>query len=159
MPAQATTTTVKFVERSPGWLRWGGGALLLSVGVVLSIGTVDEAQWILLAPAAGMGLAAVWWCVFAKITAAVEGQTVMLSGPFWKRSLQLGELHSVEVSGDSGMNPGLVNWPVVSLERGTLVRLNMGGSAVVSFVSDGRRYQFVLSNHLSAQRLAAALVG
>ncbi|MCC9177909.1 hypothetical protein [Arthrobacter sp. zg-Y750] len=159
MPAQAATKMVKFVERSPGWLRWGGGALLLSVGVVLSIGAVSDGYWIVLVPAAGMGLAAIWWCVSAKITAAVEGQTVLLSGPFWKRSLQLRDLHNVEVSGDSGLNPGPVNWPVVSLERGTLVRLNMGGSAVVSFVSDGRRYQFVLSSHHSAQRLAAALVG
>ncbi|MFJ7751070.1 hypothetical protein ACIQXM_14055 [Arthrobacter sp. NPDC097144] len=56
------------------------------------------------------------------------------------------------------MSTGLVNWPVTRRERGSLVRMNMGGSAVVTFSENsGRSYQFVLAERRSAERMARAI--
>ncbi len=145
-------------ERSPGWLRWGGAICLVLGAIVLAVEAVIESAW-LVYPFAGLFvLAAFWWCWLAKITITVDDRTVTLRGPAWKCVLQRQPLRHVSVKADSGMTTGLVNWPVVSRERGRLTRLNLGGSAAVTFSDPaGHRYRFVLGDHAHADLVAAAI--
>ncbi|MCC3293653.1 hypothetical protein LJ756_03360 [Arthrobacter sp. zg-Y411] len=105
-----------------------------------------------------MLLAAVWWCFLVRITVEVDGQEIILRGPLWKRSVQQGSVHNVAVAKDTGLNTGLVNWPVTRHERGSLTRLNMGGAGGVTFSdAHGHRYQVVLADLPSAEQMAQAI--
>ena len=97
-------------------------------------------------------------CFLVKVTVTVDEHEVTLSGPFWKRSVQRGNVQAVAVAPDNGMNTGLVNWPVTRHDHGSLTRLNLGGSAAVT-ISDakGRRYQVVLADLESAEQMALAV--
>lgn len=158
LSSQEMTDRPVFVERAPDWLRWGGGVFLLLIAVLLAVTGGLESSWELYLGAVfflGVGL---WWCFLARIAAVVDEEQVKLSGPLWKHTVRRGDLHDVSVDTDSGMNTGLVNWPVTSHKRGSLVRMNMGGSAVVTFSENsGRSYQFVLAERRSAERMARAI--
>ena len=158
LPSQEMKHGPVFVERAPDWLRWGGAVFLVLIAVLLAVAGGLESSWGLHLGAVfflGMGL---WWCFLARIAAAVSEEQIKLSGPLWKRTVRRGDLHDVSVDTDSGMNTGLVNWPVTRRERGSLVRMNMGGSAVVTFSENsGRSYQFVLAERRSAERMARAI--
>ncbi|MCQ1946735.1 hypothetical protein [Arthrobacter sp. zg-Y1116] len=146
------------MERSPGWLRWGGGALLAAVGAALGVGAAVESVWPLYVAAAAFLLAAGWWCFLARITVAVDQQYVTLRGPLWKRSIQRRNVQDIAVARDNGLNTGLVNWPVTRHGRGSLTRLNMGGAGAVTFSdAGGHRYQVVLADLPSAEQLALAI--
>lgn len=157
MASRTDTKGLEFVERSPAWLRWGGGGFLLLIGTVVGVAAVTESRWQLFLLTAAFCAAAAWWSLVAKVTAVVGEDTITLGGPFWTRTLPRKDVSRVSVDVDNGLNQGLVNWPVTSLERRTLTRLNMGGAAAVSFAAAGHRYQFVLADRRSAQQLAAAL--
>lgn len=73
-------------------------------------------------------------------------------------SAHIEDVSDVSVTEDCGMKMGLVNWPVTTPGRGSLTRLNLGGSAAVTFSkSGGHRYQFVLLNRQSAEVVAEAI--
>ena len=151
---------LQFVERPPGWLRYGGVALLMAIAVFVAVQAVIESLWGLHAVAAALVIAATWLWRLVKISVSVDDQTVTLTGPGWKRMAQRQDVHGVSVTADSGMNLGLLNWPVTTHERGSLTRLNVGGSAAVAFSdSSGHRYQFVLSNRQDADLVAETLAG
>ena len=155
---QEMTDRPVFVERAPDWLRWGGGVFLLLMAVLLAATGGLESSWELYLGAVlflGVGL---WWCFLVRIAAVVDEERIELSGPLWKRTVRRSDVHDVSVDTDSGMNTGFVNWPVTPHKRGTLVRMNMGGSAVVTFwENSGRSYQFVLAERSSAERMARAI--
>lgn len=158
MAPQPDTEVLSFVERSPVLLRWGGGAFLAIIATALAAGAVAESNWGLYIAAALFAFVALWWLFWAKITVTVDEQTVTLAGPLWKRRVQRENVRDVSVTEDSGLNTGLVNWPVTAHERGSLTRLNMGGSAAVTFSeSSGHCYQFVLANRQSAELMAEAI--
>ncbi|MDM7989039.1 hypothetical protein [Arthrobacter sp. zg-Y877] len=146
------------MERSPGWLRWGGGAFLAAVGAAFAVGAATESVWLLYLAAAAFLLAAGWWCFLARITVAVDQQSVTLRGPLWKRSIQRVNVQDVTVAKDNGLNTGLVNWPVTRHRHGSLTRLNMGGAGAVTFSdAGGHRYQVVLADVASAEQMALAI--
>lgn len=156
MVPQAPANSVRFVEGPPGWLRWGGGAFLAVVGGTLAFGAAAEPIWPLYVVAAGFLLAAAWWCFLARITVTVDAETVTMSGPLWKRSVQRKNVRNVTAVQDSGLNTGLVNWPVT--RHGSLTRLNMGGSVAVRFADgSGRQYEVVLADSRPAEELALAI--
>ena len=62
MVQRTPTTQVRFVERPPAWLRWGGGAFLAVIAVTLAAGASAESIWPLY-PAAAAFLVAAGWCV------------------------------------------------------------------------------------------------
>ncbi|MCQ1957446.1 MULTISPECIES: hypothetical protein [Arthrobacter] len=146
------------MERSPGWLRWGGGAFLAAVGAALAGGAAVESVWHLYVAAAAFLLAAGWWCFVARITVSVDQQAVTLRGPLWKRTIQRQNVQDIMVAKDNGQNTGLVNWPVTRHGRGSLTRLNMGGAGAVTFSdAGGHRYQVVLADLASAEQMALAI--
>lgn len=151
---------VTFVERPPGWLRWSGGILLASVALLLTVVGGMEQAWQLYPGAVLFLVCVVWWCFMARIGVMIDEYRITLVGPLWKRSVHRGDVQDVMVEADTGMNPGLVNWPVTSHRRERLTRLNMGGSVAVTF-SEGssRRYQFVLADRGAAEHLAEVLSG
>lgn len=160
MTPQTEAKSLRFVERSPSWLRYGSAVFLLVVAVFITAEAVIESNWGIYPVAALLALAAVWQWWLAKITINVEDQLVMLTGPAWKRIVQRQYVQEVSVTPDNGMNLGLVNWPVTKHEHGSLTRLNMGGSAAVTFSdSNGHRYQFVLANPDDAKLIAEAIAG
>lgn len=51
----------------------------------------------------------------------------MFRAPFYRSRVSYGQIDSVEVRRDDGMNPGYVNWPVLGRTRSaTGARLNVG---------------------------------
>lgn len=160
MTPPAKTEGLRFVERSPNWLRYGGAVLLMVIAVFVAVEAVMESIWGFYPLVAVLVLAAIWLWRLIKISVSVDDQAVTLTGPAWKRVVQRQDVHDVSVAADNGMNLGLVNWPVTAHESGSLTRLNVGGSAAVTFSdSNGHRYQFVLSNHQDADRVAETLAG
>lgn len=160
MTPQTETEGLRFVERSPGWLRYGGAVLLMIIAIFVAVEAVIESIWGFYPVVAALILAAMWLWRMVKISVSVDDQTVTLTGPAWKRVVQRQSVHDVSVAADNGMNLGLVNWPVTAHERGSLTRLNVGGSAAVNFSdSSGHRYQFVLSNRQDADLVAETLAG
>ena len=160
MASQTETACLQFVERSPGWLRYGGAALLMVIAVFVAVEAVIESIWGFHVVATALVHAAVWLWRLVKISISIDDQTATLAGPAWKRMVQRNEVHDVSVGADSGMNPGLLNWPVSTHERGSLTRLNVGGSAAVTFSdSSGHRYQFVFSNRQDADLVTETLAG
>ncbi|MGL3806360.1 hypothetical protein ACSYDW_09710 [Paeniglutamicibacter sp. R2-26] len=160
MAPQTETSGLQFVERPPWWLRNGGAALLMVIAVVVAVEAVIESIWGFHVVAAALVVAAIWLWRLVKISVSVDDQTVTLTGPAWKRIVQRQDVHDVSVEADNGMNPGILNWPVITHERGSLTRLNVGGSAAVTFSdSSGHRYQFVFSNRQDADMAARTLTG
>ncbi|MCQ2001072.1 hypothetical protein [Arthrobacter zhaoxinii] len=158
MASQRLAGGVRFVERPPGWLRWGGGAFLAAVGGALAVGAAADSVWPLYLAAAGLLLAAGWWCFLARITVAVDQQAATLRGPLWKRSIQRQNIQDITVAKDHGLNTGLVNWPVTRHAHGSLTRLNLGGAGAVTFSDGGsHRYQVVLEDLSAAEDLAEVL--
>ncbi|GAA0194565.1 MULTISPECIES: hypothetical protein [Glutamicibacter] len=143
-------------QRPPRWLRRGGGVLLLLVAAGLAAGTATAGLPALLG-AGFFALAGIWWAFAARISARLDAHTLTLAAPLWRRRLPREQISQVRVEPDSGLNPGLLNWPV--LRTGGLIRLNMGGRTAVSFSAGGRRYQFVLDRPQLARQLAQALRG
>ena len=160
MTAPTEAESLRFVERSPSWLRYGGAVVLLVVAAFITAGAVIESIWGFYPVAAFLALAALWQWRLAKVTIMVEEQLVTLTGPAWKQIVQRQYVQEVSVAPDNGMNLGLVNWPVTTHEHGSLTRLNMGGSTAVTFSdSNGHRYQFVLTNPQDAKLIAEAIAG
>jgi hypothetical protein len=160
MTTQTESDGLRFVERSPGWLRYGGAVLLMVIAVFFVVEAVIESIWGFYPTAAALVLAAAWLWRLVKITLRVDDESITLTGPAWKRVVQRQNVHDFSVAADNGMNLGLLNWPVTTHEDGSLTRLNVGGSAAVTFSdSSGHRYQFVLSNRQDADLVAEALLG
>lgn len=160
MTPQTENKSLRFAERLPGWQRWVGFLIFAILAVVFAVVAVIESLWGFYLVAVALILAAVWCWRMAQITVAVDDRAVVLTGPAWKRVVPRQDVHEVSVAPDNGMNLGLVNWPVTSHEHGSLTRLNMGGSASVTFSdSNGHRYQFVLVNPQDAKLVAEAIAG
>lgn len=73
------------------------------------------------------------WGVFGmRIRVHVGDGSVTFTAPLYRREIPVGSIDSVVLTRDNGLNPGLVNWPVVGRtgSRGG-VRLNLGGSAAL----------------------------
>ncbi|MGO2003535.1 hypothetical protein [Arthrobacter rhombi] len=158
MTPQTEAEDLRFVERSPDWLRFGGAVFLLIIAVSIAAGAAIDSIWGAYPLVVGLLFAAVWQWRLAKITVRIDDQSVILTGPVWRRVVSRQNVHDISVADDNGMNPGLVNWPVTSHEHGTLTRLNMGGSAAVTFSdSSGHRYQFVLARRQDAELIAEAI--
>ncbi|KNC17773.1 hypothetical protein AC792_13035 [Arthrobacter sp. RIT-PI-e] len=147
------------VERGPAWLRRGGGIFLMVIAVVLALVGALGSTWGLYLASLAFFTGAVWWSFLARISVTVDDDRIELRGPLWKRTLHREGVRDVVVEDDTGMNPGMINWPVTLHEGGSLVRMTMGGSAAVGFVGDGRRYRVVLADRPSAERLAEAITG
>lgn len=97
-----------------------------------------------------------WWTFTARIEVTVAEGRVSLAGPFWRRQLPLSGIADVQTGPDTGLNPGLVNWPVTRSHG--LVRLNMGGKVAVTWsMSTGDRYQVVVDAQDTADQLSSAL--
>jgi len=144
-----------FVERAPTWLRWGGGTLRALIALLLAVIGAFAPAWPLYLGAVFFLAVAGWWCFLARIAMTIDDDHITLVGPWWKRTVKRGGVHDVLVAEDSGTNPGAINWPVTSHRRGSLLRMNMGGAVAVTFTeSGGRRYQFVLADPHSADRMA-----
>ncbi|GAA5226770.1 DUF3093 family protein [Paeniglutamicibacter antarcticus] len=160
MTHQTEAANLRFEERLPGWQRWTGALILAILAVILVVVAAIESLWGFYLVAVSLILAAAWCWRLAQITVVVDDRAVTLTGPAWKRVIPRQDVHEVSVAPDNGMNLGLVNWPVTTHEHGSLTRVNMGGSAAVTFSdSDGHRYQFVLSNRGDAELIAEAIAG
>ncbi|MFJ2352267.1 hypothetical protein ACTXJG_17060 [Glutamicibacter arilaitensis] len=160
MTPQAETESLRFAERLPGWQRWSGSLIFAILAVIFAVVAVIESLWGFYLVAVALIFAVMWCWRLARITVTVDDQAVILTGPAWKRVVPLQDVHEVSVSTDNGMNLGLVNWPVTTHEHGSLTRLNMGGTAAVTFSdSKGYRYQFVLANLQDARLVAEAITG
>lgn len=155
---------LRLVERPAPWLRFGGGAFLIA-------GACVGVSWAAVAPefrsrlgalllggivgAALLALAA-WWLFSACIEVAVGAGRIDLAAPGWHRRLRLCEVGDVALAADTGLNTGLLNWPVT--RSGGVTRLNMGGRTAVEWaMRDARRYRVVVASPDDAHRLLAAL--
>lgn len=79
------------------------------------------------------------WGVFGmKIRVDVGEDAVRFTAPFYGLDVPLERIDRVELLRDNGLNPGLVNWPVVGrTESPAGVRLNLGGSAALRVTVGG----------------------
>lgn len=70
-------------------------------------------------------------------------------------------MSDIAIGPDSGMNSGILNWPVKGSARSwTGCRINVGGSSRVSFVVKGsERYTIVTRDQEQSEALAALLRG
>lgn len=73
-----------------------------------------------------------WGVLGMKIRVTVGEDTVTFTAPFYRRDVPLERIDGVDLLRDNGLNPGLVNWPVVGrTDSPSGVRLNLGGSAAL----------------------------
>jgi hypothetical protein len=110
--------------------------MMAAIPVVVLVPTMVmmlvEWSWIVLSVVLVV-LSVLLWGVFGmKIRVQVEGGSVTFTAPFYRRAVPVESIDSVELIRDNGLNPGLVNWPVVGrTESRGGVRLNLGGSAAL----------------------------
>lgn len=68
-----------------------------------------------------------------------------ISAPLWKKEILYSDISYISSESDSGVNRGLINWPVVKTDKG--YRFNMGGSCCIKILSqDGKTYEIVMEN-------------
>ncbi|WP_420100020.1 hypothetical protein [Corynebacterium sp.] len=79
------------------------------------------------------------WAIFtATVQVSLHEDEVEFRAPFYRRCVPYRQVNSVEVTKDFGLNPGLLNWPVVGrTESRRGVRLNVGGSAALRVSARG----------------------
>ncbi|MBV7293697.1 hypothetical protein [Corynebacterium sp. TAE3-ERU16] len=94
-----------------------------------------------------------------EVVRDISSRLVKIRAPFYSRSFSHKSISDISTGEDSGMNSGLINWPVTgsaSSEKG--VRINLGGAAHVKFLADGKhRFTIVTTGMSQAKRLAALL--
>lgn len=94
----------------------------------------------------------VWAAVGPRLTVSVGQETVDVAGIFYRRSIPVGQIDSVTVAPDGGMNHVLLNWQVTG--RATSldgVRLNLGGSVALQIrTMAGERYNVVFPTNADA---------
>jgi len=97
-------------------------------------------------------LFAVWAAVSPRLTVSVGQETVDVAGIFYRRSIPVGQIDSVTVAPDDGMNHGLLNWPFTGRPSSPDgVRLNLGGSVALQIrTMAGERYNVVFPTNADA---------
>ncbi|CAM5438754.1 hypothetical protein [Corynebacterium variabile] len=94
----------------------------------------------------------VWAAFGLRLTVSVGQETVDVVGTFYRRSIPAGQIDSVTVAPDDGMNHVLLNWQVTG--RATSldgVRLNLGGSVALQIrTMAGERYNVVFPTNADA---------
>ena len=102
----------------------------------------------------------VWAAVGPRLTVSVGQETVDVAGIFYRRSIPVGQIDSVTVAPDDGMNHGLLNWPVTGRATSPAgVRLNLGGSAALQIrTTAGERYNVVFPTNAEALECRDAIV-
>ncbi|MEZ2190467.1 hypothetical protein [Corynebacterium sp. CCM 9204] len=118
--------------------------------------------WIVgaLTNAAVIGFSA--WAAYSmkvEVVRDTSSSLVKIRAPFYSRSFNHKSISDISTGEDSGMNSGLINWPVTgsaNSEKG--VRINLGGAAHIKFLADGKhRFTIVTTGMSQAKRLAALL--
>lgn len=72
--------------------------------------------------AAFFALAGIWWAFAARISARLDAHTLTLAAPLWWRRLPREQISQVRVEPDSGLNPGLLNWPQLARQLAEALR-------------------------------------
>lgn len=156
----SSLATVTHVERASGAARIGP---VVALGVaaafagVLAFATGVPGVW---GVPAALLLFAGWWLWVARVEVTITHDTVRVTAPAYRRVISRTSLTGVSVARDDGMNPSILNWPVVPLRSGdtTLIRVNMGGAAAVTcHTSEGSDIQVVVKDFDTATRVAALL--
>ncbi|WP_052492560.1 hypothetical protein [Leucobacter komagatae] len=152
--------TVTHVVRASGAARVGPVvALGIAAAFAAMIAFATGSPWAWLSPAALL-LVACWWLWAARIEITITNHTLRVTAPAYRRSISRTSLTGVSVARDDGMNPSILNWPVVPLRSGdtTLIRVNMGGTAAVTcHTSEGSDVQVVVNDIETATRIAGIL--
>jgi hypothetical protein len=83
-----------------------------------------------------------------------------VAGTFYRRSISVGQIDSVTVAPDDGMNHGLLNWPVTGKATSPDgVRLNLGGSAALQIRTTAwERYNVVFATNADALACRDAII-
>lgn len=102
----------------------------------------------------------VWAAVGVRLTVSVGKKTVDVAGTFYRRSIPVGQIDTVTVAPDDGMNHSLLNWPVTGRAVSPAgVRLNLGGSAALQIrTTVGERYNVVFATNTEALECRNAIV-
>ncbi|WP_313511870.1 hypothetical protein [Corynebacterium variabile] len=102
----------------------------------------------------------VWAAVGPRLTVSVGQETVDVAGIFYRRSIPVGQIDSVTVAPDDGMNHGLLNWPFTGRPSSPDgVRLNLGGSAALQISTTvGERYNIVFATNADALTCRDAII-
>lgn len=101
------------------------------------------------------------WAAFGlRLTVSVGKETIDVAGTFYRRSIPVGQIDSVTVAPDDGMNHGLLNWPVTGRAASPDgVRLNLGGSAALRIrTTAGERYNVVFDTNAGALECRDAII-
>ncbi|WP_417287491.1 hypothetical protein [Corynebacterium variabile] len=122
MTGSSAENTVYSVRPAPAM-----GAVLLAVvapAILLAIVVREPAVQLIVVVVL---LFVVWAAVGPRLTVSVGEETVDVAGIFYRRSIPVGQIDSVTVAPDDGMNHGLLNWPVTGRATSPAgVRLNLG---------------------------------
>ena len=155
MTGPSAENTVYSVRPAPAM-----GAVLLAVvapAILLAIVVREPAVQLIVVVVL---LFVVWAAVGPRLTVSVGEETVDVAGIFYRRSMPVGQIDSVTVAPDDGMNHGLLNWPVTG--RATSpdgVRLNLGGSAALQIrTKEGERYNVVFATNADALACRDAII-
>lgn len=147
-------------ERATGSARLGPTIALgiaASFAALIAVSTDSLIAWV--APAALAAFAA-WWIWVARITVAVDRDSIHFAAPLFRRTVPRETVSQVRVTADDGINPGILNWIVVPTEVDgeRFTRINMGGAAAVTFtLRAGKGIQLVVRDLDTANRLAETL--
>lgn len=156
----STRSEYVHVERATGSARLGPAiALGIAAAFAALIAAATDSLMAWVAPAALAAFAA-WWIWVARITVAVDRDSIHFAAPLFRRSVPRETIAQVRVTPDDGMNPGILNWIAVPAEVDgeKLTRLNMGGAAALTITpSAGRGIQVVARDLETANRLAETL--
>ena len=123
------------------------------------VAVLVEPVWPVIVVVVGILALLIWAAFIARVWVRVGEENVDIAGPFYRRTIPVGDIDDVVLHREDAGDHSLVNWPVVG--RATTpagVRLSMGGTLGPRIATTaGETYTVFLSSTADAEACTSAI--